>query len=151
MFRFALTLVFTLATVFGPGLCCCAYANRGSDANNSHLDGKSKTFSLSCCTPKDSCCGTSDETKAYSEPSKQHKSGECPCKKDKESVAVIRTDAQQLETNPETISFFVLGTVVQDFGAWIAPSVAQAISSTSRGRPALSTDDLLHTHHRLRC
>jgi len=147
MTRILLTLCFTFSSLFGHSFCCCALAHQLKTAV---ADSQTREIAIShqhsCCSPP--------ETKTPTIPTKPEnpsKPSECPCKSDPAHAVLAIIETQASSASFDAIDFFVLDCSLTNFGAWSAPKDKLAIDGTSGNRPHLTTDDLLHVHHRLRC
>ncbi len=140
MFRVVLTLCFTVTSLFGPALCCCA------------TSAAKPTVTADATAPAKKSCCSSEQTPAQSgKPAKpHHQPGECPCKKGKPDARLALAEAQSPVVSGEWLAAAIHA---------LAPNDAFDLSfrglspcgGLSRDFAPVSTDDLLRTHHRLRC
>ena len=121
MRRFIVITLILLVTA-GPGLCCCTLPR---------FDSPPAEVPSCCHAPAD----------REPEPCKQ----DCPCRENRETPAAI-AKATPID----------LVTSLGDFVAWdvlfvSTPGVLVSIDAVGLPPPFLSTERLLHVHHRLRC
>jgi hypothetical protein len=139
MFRAMLTVCFTLSTLFGQVMCCCA-APQSENAKHAEQ------------TPvKRSCCSADTSNKLPSEPTKQSKHGDCPCNKGKQSLVAVQTEGPKTTVTAEW-----LASVLVEWVAILNPMIVLRndqllVHGSFQVSSHLSTDDLLYVHHRLRC
>jgi hypothetical protein len=114
-------ITLTLLTVAGPSLCCCMLPRVALRA-----------------VEVPSCCHVPADNQPP--PCKE----QCPCREHRERPATV---SEALATD--------LPTPVIDFVAWdvvaCVPDVLVSIGAVGLPPPFLSTELLLHVHHRLRC
>jgi hypothetical protein len=157
MARIGLTLYLVLASVAGPGLCCCV------PARLAHLLclGSGKSGRVAATTPRQCCChhdggpAASPQKTPSPDPSNpcSPEPGSCPCKQPGLVTALLSQDAEQL--NP------VLVRNLLDGPAGLVPvtlttcllSLEASLGGPGEGAalPFLSAHDYLTTLHILRC
>jgi hypothetical protein len=139
MFRALLTLCFTLTSLFGQVICCCAATPSQASASTPQPVSEKR----SCCTPEKA-------PQLPSQPSKQPTKEHCPCEKGKQPL-VLR--AERPDTNLAVVwSALASEPLSSATDGLILVRNASANSSDSVPRCSqLSTDTLLYAHHRLRC
>ncbi|MFO0842316.1 MAG: hypothetical protein U0797_07930 [Gemmataceae bacterium] len=151
--RFVVALYLVIVTAAGPWACCCTFARL--------------TARLSAATPHDhvtakahSCCKPQGQERAgadpASEPARQRHgplSPDCPCKQGSEcsSQALALTHD---ESRSDTLRALAAEFVSPSGGSQLSqPAPApHAVLPPSWAHPGgLSTDDLLHVLHMMRC
>ena len=159
MFRRVLTYQLILAVAVGPLFCCCttgqlvASSKTVVPASMSPSATSSTRITSPCCAHKhqkpSSGRGQSDQNPTPSKPS-----GKCPCKDDSGKTETIQTGVASAD-----VSTF-LRVVTLDLNATFAVGFCTSCTSeywlersSAQGSIAslLSTDDLLFSHHKLRC
>ena len=161
MFRRVLTYQLILAVAVGPLFCCCTPGRLVASASSLPSSSKPASQSITpiarlsspCCAHKhqpaktNSDRGHSDQNPAPSKPS-----GKCPCKDDSGKSEKIQTGVASVD-----VSIF-LRTVTLDLNAtFVDCTSCQSqfghVCCTAPWAYAslLSTDDLLFSHHKLRC
>lgn len=141
MIRALLTLVFSFTALLGPGFCCCTFA-RPHQAGVS-TQARQLRSATSCCH-----CSHSDEEE--SAPTTPPARPACPCKEQQPQSCV----ASRIDLQADRSSVLQSWLPVLD-STWISYSVADlgyaATNVSSFNLPFLTADDLLRTHHIMRC
>jgi hypothetical protein len=140
MFRALLALCFTISTLFGQVMCCCAIAS-SCETQSEQIPAKR------------TCCSTDHSDKLPAAPTKQQKHDHCPCNKDKQTLLAVPSEEVQL-----TASTAWFASSLGEFGTMFEPFIALGnVQPILAGQCQLqssfhlSTADLLYAHHRLRC
>jgi hypothetical protein len=148
MGRFVLAIYLSLHTIVGPWLCCCSLATFASiSCASAAPEADRPAEKRSCCHGKGE--PTRPPEKGDSDtPSKPHS---CPCQQGHPEIA----SALPSDTLAEQVS------LRQGFHGWFlaalcltaAPAVHASLIALSNGNPLpfWTADDLLRTHHVLRC
>ncbi len=162
MFRRALTYQLILAVAVGPLLCCCttgqllaATVHQPSASPTSQSHSSKARVTSPCCAHKHERSkskedrGHSDHKQPPSKPAEKCPCKDSPGKPEKIQTEVTGTDAStvlRILTSDLVLPFAVAGGT--SCPAWVGPE-----ATTSRGPNASlpSTDDLLFSHHNLRC
>jgi hypothetical protein len=157
MARIGLTLYLVLASVAGPGFCCCVPGRLA----NMFAVGRGKTGQVGAATPRKSCCchDGGSAPQGHQTPPRKHgrpgcpDSDTCPCKQPGLVTALLSQDAEQLNS--------VLVRSLLDGPAGLVPatsstcllSLEASLCGPGEGAalPFLSAHDYLTTHHILRC
>ena len=146
MFRAALTLWFTFATLAGPGVCCCSFASTDLPAKVGQSLPASKP-AKSCCQTDPQPCG--EQRKQDSDPSKPSK---CPCEHGKQATSSLPASESggsdlvaQLRLNDALLVGFTAPS------AFDSPTVTLTRADTSTPVSRLAGRDLLAAYSTLRC
>lgn len=144
MLRLVLIHQLVLSLLAGPMLCCCTAARLGHEPK-SHSSQTEKSERKSCC--RESQSPDSRQPVHDSKPAERKK---CSCK------VASQTDAVMPETtaaivDPQTT--IVPGGLHPDFPYLLCavPASVHLSALLDRSSSVLSADDLLYSHHNLRC
>jgi len=147
MSRIALTLWFTIATLFGPGVCCCSFGGSHKPAIASTPDNQAALAPQpvkSCCRQESPPCG--DNGKQAPERGKS-----CPCEHGKQmkSLPVSGPGTSELSTQLKLLTechFDFFSPIGFD-----AVNPASVSANQSRFVSRLAGRDLLAAYSLLRC
>lgn len=150
MTRVALTLWFTIATLSGPGVCCCSFASSTTSTVLPTADGQSVPASK----PVKSCCQT--DTQPCGEPGKQNsdpsKPSKCPCEHGKQAASSLPTTGQggtDLAAQLKLIDALFVGFMAPSAFDLLTATLTRA--DTSLPVTKLAGRDLLAAYSTLRC
>jgi hypothetical protein len=161
MFRRVITYQLILAVAIGPLVCCCtttqllAATAQQPSSRTSHSHSSKARVTSPCCAHKHERSkskhdrGHSDHKQAPSKPAEK-----CPCKDGSGKTEQIQ--AEVTGTDASSVLRTLTSDLVLTFavgGGTSCPAQLGLGSATSRGPNASlpSTDDLLYSHHNLRC
>ncbi len=148
MFRLGLIIYLVIATVAGPSLCCCSttrlFASGGSPATH---DAPPEPAPTSCCPH----CTPPHQEKAPVEQDYPHRP-QCPCKQHNSQQVLSTSEID----GSSALSFRLAASDWVVLPLFTAPPLTtlQAAVTAVGDRlllPFLSTQDLLFSHHLLRC
>lgn len=152
MFRLAVALYLMVMTVAGPAVCCCSLP-RLTARSGEQPSAPPCSAPASCpCCPHSHDEQPADAPEQPSPPASPDGPG-CPCKQAVDSqiagLPVSLDEAQEFTQRIALGESFCLCLAL-----W-APIVPATVSSVFResapAGPSVSTDDLLYSHHVLRC
>jgi hypothetical protein len=141
MMRIALAFWMTLTALLGPGLCCCTLSPRAFAAATSFASESAP----SAVMKRESCCGC-DSSKSEQAPAPGNDDRDCPCKKEHGKTAALAESAALpvVRDTPACDPAFMpkhVG-VTSDAPSFVERRTDQLF---------LTSHDLLHAHHVLRC
>lgn len=150
MTRVALTLWFTIATLAGPGVCCCSFASSSATtalpAENGQTVPAPKPVK-SCCQTAPQQCG--EQGKQNPDPSKPSK---CPCEHGKQATSSLPTSGHggtDLVAQLKLIDALFVGFMATS--AFDSSTVTPTRADTSPPVSRLAGRDLLAAYSTLRC
>jgi hypothetical protein len=136
---------FTLHSLFGQSVCCCAMA-AALPTNQSEAESPPK---------RGSCCGNAvkeSDAPQRGAPKKPCPSENCPCQRLKGEAPAMAAEASAAEISALVRSGFEL---LSAFEAVVhsgdSGQVFDSATSPDTSTQSLSSEVLLHTFHRLRC
>ena len=155
MARSLLAFWFTFATLLGPSVCCCSpcYAVSCSPTTNSSAK------SACCCAPEaepishtESCCSQQCPVPPNEPAPQPCPADDCPCQPSFEAVPVV-VEPSSNEQFAHVLR--VLAETPSVLAFWVAPLTLVPDDSppptSLRDLPFVTTSDLLHVFHILRC
>lgn len=149
MIRIATTLWFVVLSLLGPQACCCTFSKLMAAKSESAQTQNHDATKHSCCRDHHPAGAKTPAKK----PGHRHEPDQCPCKKGSDKQRAL----------PSPLKSFDDGTILQLLESSFAPSLAafpltancpgvrKVCEGDWRTRPFLSTEDILHLLHMLRC